>query len=69
MVQTILDEVKAYFDAKENPTEEECRLRQCLSEGYFPITSVHRDDLQNAGFDVERISDNDMKELAEKNGQ
>lgn len=66
MVQTILDEVKAYFDAKENPTEEERRLRQCLSEGYFPITSVHRDDLQNAGFDVERISDNDMKELAEK---
>lgn len=64
MVQTILDEVKAYFDAKENPTEEERRLRQCLSEGYFPIASVHRNDLQDAGFDVERISDDDMKELA-----
>lgn len=64
MVQTILDEVKAYFDAKENPTEEERRLQKRLSGGYFPISFVHRDDLQDAGFDVERISDDDMKELA-----
>lgn len=66
MVQTILDEVKAYFDAKENPTEEERRLQKRLSGGYFPITSVHREDLQGAGFDVEEISDDDMKELARK---
>lgn len=66
MIQTLLDDIKAYFDAKENPTEEEQQLKQRLSEGYFPITSVHRDDLQGAGFDVERISDDDMKELADK---
>lgn len=66
MVQTILDEIKAYFDAKENPTEQERHLKERLSEGYFPITSVHRDDLKGAGFDVEGISDDDMKELADK---
>ena len=66
MIQTLLDDIKAYFDAKANPTEEEQQLKQRLSEGYFPITSVHRDDLQGAGFDVERISDDDMKELADK---
>lgn len=66
MIQTLLDDIKAYFDAKANPTEEEKQLKQRLSEGYFPITSVHRDDLQGVGFDVERISDDDMKELARK---
>lgn len=66
MIQTLLDDIKAYFDAKANPTEEEQQLKQRLSEGYFPITSVHRDDLQGVGFDVERISDDDMKELARK---
>ena len=41
-------------------------MRQRLSGGYFPITSVHRDDLRGVGFDVEKISDDDMKELARK---
>ena len=66
MIQTLLDDIKAYFDAKANLTEEEKQLKQRLSGGYFPITSVHRDDLQGVGFDVERISDDDMKELARK---
>ena len=66
MIQTLLDDIKAYFDAKERLTEQEQLLRQRLSGGYFPITSVHRDDLQGAGFDVEKISDDDMKELASK---
>lgn len=63
MIKILFDDIKAYFDAKANPTEEEQQLKQRLSEGYFPITSVHRDDLQGAGFDMERISDDDMKEL------
>lgn len=66
MIQTLLDDIKAYFDAKEKLTEQEQLLRQRLSGGYFPITSVHRDDLQGVGFDVEKISDDDMKELARK---
>lgn len=34
--------------------------------GDFPITSVCRDDLAPHGFDVEKISDEDMKELADR---
>ena len=64
MVQTILDEVKAYFDAKENPTEEERRLQKRLSGGYFPISSVHRDDLAAKGYDTRKIDDGQMMELA-----
>lgn len=66
MIQTLLDDIKAYFDAKEKLTEQEQQLQQRLSGGYFPITSVHRDDLRGVGFDVEKISDDDMKELARK---
>ena len=66
MIQTLLDDIKAYFDAKEKLTEQERQLRQRLSERYFPITSVHRNDLQGIGFDVDRISDDDMKRLARK---
>lgn len=66
MIQILLDDIKAYFDAKERLTEQEQQLVQRLSGGYFPITSVHRDDLQGVGFDVEKISDDDMKELARK---
>ena len=64
MVQTILDEVKAYFDAKENPTEGERRLQKRLSGGYFPISSVHRDDLAAKGYDTRKIDDGQMMELA-----
>lgn len=66
MIQTLLDDITAYFDAKERLTEQERQLQQRLSEGYFPITSVHRNDLQGIGFDVDRISDDDMKRLARK---
>lgn len=66
MIQELFDDIKTYFNDKENPTEEERQLQQRLSEGYFPITSVHRDDLQDIGFDVDKISDDDMKKLAGK---
>ncbi len=34
--------------------------------GYFPITSVHRDDLEAKGFDGSRITDEQMEELAKR---
>lgn len=34
--------------------------------GDFPITSVCRDDLEPYGFDIEDISDDEMKELADR---
>jgi len=35
-------------------------------DGYFPITSVHRDDLESVGFDTSRVDDGVMLRLAEK---
>jgi hypothetical protein len=35
-------------------------------DGYFPITSVHRMDLEQAGFDAAAVDDGTMIELAEK---
>lgn len=35
-------------------------------EGFFKITSVHRDDLENLGFDTSEITDDQMERLAEK---
>lgn len=37
-------------------------------EGYFPITSVSRDDLESEGFDISNVSDDDMRTLADTMG-
>lgn len=34
-------------------------------DGYFPITSVHRDDLDEAGFDASHVSDDTMIDIAQ----
>ncbi len=66
MIQSLFDDLKAYFNAKTNPTEEEILFRNRLSEGFFPITSVHRDDLKAKNFETEKITDAQMAELAHK---
>jgi len=33
---------------------------------YFKITSVHRDDLKCGGFDADRVTDEQMVELADR---
>lgn len=35
-------------------------------DGYFPITSVHRADLEAQGFDASNVGDATMLRLAEK---
>jgi len=37
-------------------------------DGYFPITSVHRNDLADYGFDVSNVTDEQMERLASKMG-
>ena len=37
-------------------------------DGYFPITSVHRADLEGKGFDVSKVTDCQMEQLANKMG-
>jgi hypothetical protein len=38
-------------------------------EGYFPITSIHRMDLEQAGFDAAQVDDRTMMEIADKMAQ
>jgi len=35
-------------------------------KGYYPISYLHLDDLENLGFDVSKVTDNDMITLANK---
>ena len=37
-------------------------------EGYFPISSLHKDDLESIGYDTSKISDSDMETIARKLG-
>ena len=37
-------------------------------EGYFPISYLHKDDIESIGYDVSKISDSDMKTIARKLG-
>ena len=64
MVQQLLDDLRGYFEAKSPLTKQEQELLNRLHEGYFPITSIHRDDLVAKGFDVRGITDCDIKRLA-----
>lgn len=66
MQQHLIEDLQRYFNTKGNPTKEELDFRRRLSEGYFPITSLHRDDLDARGFDTNAISDSQMKRLARK---
>ena len=38
-------------------------------EGYFPITSIHRMDLEQAGFDAAEVDDRTMMQIADKMAQ
>ena len=38
-------------------------------EGYFPVTSIHRDDLRDIGFNVANVMGDPMRRLAEKMGE
>ena len=64
MVRELYQRLREYFNNLPEPTEEERQFIRELNAGYFPITSVHRDDLEGQGFDVEKISDDDMQNLA-----
>ena len=57
MVRELYQRLREYFNNLPEPTEEERQFIRELNAGYFPITSVHRDDLEGQGFDVEKISD------------
>jgi hypothetical protein len=39
-------------------------LRSNGAQGHFPITSVHRDDLEGQGFDISHVTNEQMSDLA-----
>lgn len=59
-----LEAARAYFNAIKNPSEEEKRIRAMLTDDFFPITSICRDDLRAGGFDADKATDDQMEELA-----
>ena len=65
MVRELYQRLREYFNNLPEPTEGKT-IYPGAERRYFPITSVHRDDLEGQGFDVEKISDDDMQNLAEK---
>lgn len=64
MIKQLFQELKNYFNTIENPTEQERILATKLNAGHFPITCVHRDDLEAKGYDIQKIDDGQMMELA-----
>ena len=44
MVRELYQRLREYFNNLPEPTEEERQFIRELNAGYFPITSVHRDD-------------------------
>lgn len=66
MTQSLTEELKVYFSSKEHLTEEERGFLGRLKSGFFTITSVHRNDLDAKGFDTDRITDENMRALAQK---
>jgi hypothetical protein len=41
-------------------------IRDIIDKGYFPITSVHKEDLAEAGFNTDNVDDATMERLASK---
>lgn len=39
---------------------------ELMSDGYFKVTSVHRDDLRQVGIDANEVTDGQMRDLARK---
>ncbi|MDR0430358.1 MAG: hypothetical protein LBH58_07790 [Tannerellaceae bacterium] len=68
MNRTLLKELVRYFSEIEKPNESEKYLQLQLESEipFFKITSVSRDDLEEAGFDVSKVSDTKMCILAGK---
>jgi hypothetical protein len=47
-------------------TDEECLFVEQKHTGYFPITSLHRDDFENIGYDASGLDDGKMTICANK---
>ena len=70
MDRRLLIEVTKYFENIEKRSEVEGNLLVKLKNEtqHFPVSSVHRDDLESEGFDVSSVTDEQMETIADKMG-
>lgn len=68
MRRELLETLHNYFVSIPERTEQESDILRQIEERleFFPITHVSRDDLKSKGFDVSGVSDDDMRNLAQK---
>ncbi|GAB6013622.1 hypothetical protein [Viscerimonas tarda] len=67
MNRELVKELLRYFEnigEKRNEAEEHLFKEIQDESAYFPVASVHRDDLERGGFDVSTVTDEQMEELA-----
>lgn len=64
-MQQLLDDLRKYFEFKSLPSEAERALLHRLKEDIFPILFLQKDDLARTGFDVGRITSQQMHRLAQ----
>jgi hypothetical protein len=70
MDRRLLVRLHDHFSNIENPSDEEKSLLVQLTGElpYFPVTHLSREDLTSQGFDVSKVSDAEMEQLACKMG-
>jgi lipoate synthase len=68
MQRQLLEDLHKYFSNIKKPTKDEKSLLLRLTGElpYFYITSVHRDDLEDAKMDVSHVTDGQMETIARK---
>lgn len=66
MVQQLLDDLRGYFEAKSSLTTQEQELWDRLKKADYPILGLQDGDLAQKGFDFRRITDEQMRQLAQQ---
>ena len=66
MLQRLLDDLRGYFEAKSSLTTQEQELWDRLKKADYPILGLQDDDLAQKGFDFRRITDEQMRQLAQQ---
>ena len=66
MLQQLLDDLRGYFEAKSSLTTQEQELWDRLKKAEYPILGLQDDDLAQKGFDFRRITDEQMRQLAQQ---
>lgn len=66
MLQQLLDDLRGYFEAKSSLTTQEQELWDRLKKADYPTLGLQDDDLAQKGFDFRRITDEQMRQLAQQ---